>query len=93
MPLPPAGKLTISDVTHSAFKLTWDASPGKVRKYIITYKPDEGELKEVMSRKKPTPTYTDKLKAHTHTKASSILKYLYQPKSPADILNGLMPHQ
>ncbi|XP_031437444.1 collagen alpha-1(XII) chain isoform X2 [Clupea harengus] len=47
LPLPPAGKLTISDVTHSAFKLTWDASPGKVRKYIITYKPDEGELKEV----------------------------------------------
>jgi hypothetical protein len=28
-------------------KLRWDASPGKVLKYIITYKPEEGELKEV----------------------------------------------
>ncbi|KAL2081858.1 hypothetical protein ACEWY4_021676 [Coilia grayii] len=47
LPLPPAGKLTINEVTHSSMRLTWDAAPGNVRKYIITYKPEEGELKEV----------------------------------------------
>ncbi|XP_024233551.1 collagen alpha-1(XII) chain isoform X8 [Oncorhynchus tshawytscha] len=47
LPLPPSGNLMITDVTHSAMKLRWDASPGKVLKYIITYKPEEGELKEV----------------------------------------------
>ncbi|XP_041716799.1 collagen alpha-1(XII) chain isoform X4 [Coregonus clupeaformis] len=47
LPLPPSGKLRITGVTHSAMKLNWDASPGKVLKYIITYKPEEGELKEV----------------------------------------------
>ncbi|XP_038818501.1 collagen alpha-1(XII) chain-like [Salvelinus namaycush] len=47
LPLPPSGNLRITGVTHSAMKLRWDASPGKVLKYIITYKPDEGELKEV----------------------------------------------
>ena len=29
--------------------LDWDAAPGPVRKYIITYKPEEGEVKEVSS--------------------------------------------
>uniref|UniRef100_A0A8C7QMH6 Collagen type XII alpha 1 chain n=1 Tax=Oncorhynchus mykiss TaxID=8022 RepID=A0A8C7QMH6_ONCMY len=47
LPLPPSGNLRITGVTHSAMKLRWDASPGKVLKYIITYKPEEGELKEV----------------------------------------------
>ncbi|KAM8725153.1 collagen alpha-1(XII) chain isoform 2-T3 [Acanthopagrus schlegelii] len=47
LPMPPAGVLRITDVTHSAMKLNWDAAPGAVRKYIITYKPEEGELKEV----------------------------------------------
>lgn len=27
--------------------LDWDAAPGLVRKYLITYKPDNGEAKEV----------------------------------------------
>ncbi|XP_041832449.1 collagen alpha-1(XII) chain isoform X2 [Melanotaenia boesemani] len=45
--MPPAGVLRITDVTHSTMRLTWDAAPGAVRKYIITYKPEEGELKEV----------------------------------------------
>lgn len=27
--------------------LEWDAAPGAVRKYIITYKPSDGESKEV----------------------------------------------
>ncbi|XP_035986482.1 collagen alpha-1(XII) chain isoform X6 [Fundulus heteroclitus] len=47
LPLPPAGELRISDVTHSAMKLTWDAAPGAVRRYLVTYKPEEGESKEV----------------------------------------------
>lgn len=47
VPLPPAGELVITDVTHSSMKLTWDAAPGNVKKYIITYKPEEGDLKEV----------------------------------------------
>lgn len=45
--MPAAGVLTISHVTHSAMKLGWDAAPGAVRKYLITYKPEDGELKEV----------------------------------------------
>ncbi|KAK1796221.1 hypothetical protein P4O66_009300, partial [Electrophorus voltai] len=47
LPLPPAGKLKISDATHSSMRLKWDAAPGKVRKYSITYKPEDGEVKEV----------------------------------------------
>lgn len=47
MPVPPAGVLRITDVTHSTMKLNWDAAPGPVSKYMITYKPDDGELKEV----------------------------------------------
>uniref|UniRef100_A0A672SD46 Collagen alpha-1(XII) chain n=1 Tax=Sinocyclocheilus grahami TaxID=75366 RepID=A0A672SD46_SINGR len=47
LPLPPAGELRISEVTHSSMRLTWDAAPGNVRKYIITYKPEDGDLKEV----------------------------------------------
>uniref|UniRef100_A0A8C7N344 Collagen type XII alpha 1 chain n=1 Tax=Oncorhynchus kisutch TaxID=8019 RepID=A0A8C7N344_ONCKI len=39
--------LRVRDVTHSALKMNWDAAPGAVLKYIITYKPDEGEAKEV----------------------------------------------
>uniref|UniRef100_A0A3Q1GZJ3 Collagen alpha-1(XII) chain n=1 Tax=Anabas testudineus TaxID=64144 RepID=A0A3Q1GZJ3_ANATE len=46
LPRPPAGVLRISDVTHSAMRLKWDAAPGAVRKYLITYKPEEGEVKE-----------------------------------------------
>ncbi|XP_026146323.1 collagen alpha-1(XII) chain isoform X5 [Carassius auratus] len=47
LPLPPAGKLKISEVTHSTMRLTWDAALGNVRKYIITYKREDGDLKEV----------------------------------------------
>nr|XP_029137515.1 collagen alpha-1(XII) chain-like [Labrus bergylta] len=46
LPRPPAGVLRISDVTHSTMRLNWDAAPGAVRKYIINYKPEEGDLKE-----------------------------------------------
>ncbi|XP_064187346.1 collagen alpha-1(XII) chain-like isoform X2 [Anguilla rostrata] len=47
LPLPPAGDLRITDVTHSTMQLDWDAAPGNVRKYIITYKAEEGEAKEL----------------------------------------------
>uniref|UniRef100_A0A672RGL2 Collagen alpha-1(XII) chain n=1 Tax=Sinocyclocheilus grahami TaxID=75366 RepID=A0A672RGL2_SINGR len=49
LPIPPSGELRITEVTHSTMQLDWDPSPGAVRKYIITYKPEDGELKEVKS--------------------------------------------
>uniref|UniRef100_A0A3Q3X4W8 Uncharacterized protein n=1 Tax=Mola mola TaxID=94237 RepID=A0A3Q3X4W8_MOLML len=47
LPLPPAGDLRITDVTHSTMRLNWDAAPGEVIKYMVTYTPEDGELKEV----------------------------------------------
>uniref|UniRef100_A0A671NAX1 Collagen, type XII, alpha 1a n=1 Tax=Sinocyclocheilus anshuiensis TaxID=1608454 RepID=A0A671NAX1_9TELE len=47
MSIPPSGELSITDVTHSTMQLDWDAAPGAVRKYIITYKPEDGEAKEL----------------------------------------------
>uniref|UniRef100_A0A672RH09 Collagen alpha-1(XII) chain n=1 Tax=Sinocyclocheilus grahami TaxID=75366 RepID=A0A672RH09_SINGR len=47
LPIPPSGELRITEVTHSTMQLDWDPSPGAVRKYIITYKPEDGELKEL----------------------------------------------
>ncbi|XP_077409700.1 collagen alpha-1(XII) chain isoform X3 [Vanacampus margaritifer] len=47
VPMPPAGALRISGVTHSSMKLNWDAAPGLVRKYIITYKPEDADAKEL----------------------------------------------
>uniref|UniRef100_A0A4W6E4V4 Collagen alpha-1(XII) chain n=1 Tax=Lates calcarifer TaxID=8187 RepID=A0A4W6E4V4_LATCA len=47
LPLPPAGELRVHDITHSTMRLIWDAAPGPVRRYLITYKPEDGEAKEV----------------------------------------------
>uniref|UniRef100_A0A3Q3JN59 Collagen alpha-1(XII) chain n=1 Tax=Monopterus albus TaxID=43700 RepID=A0A3Q3JN59_MONAL len=47
LPVPPAGLLRITDVTHSTMRLNWDAAPGPVRKYTITYKTKQGDMKEV----------------------------------------------
>lgn len=47
VPMPPAGELRVRDVTHSTMWLYWDAAPGAVRKYLITYKPEDGDAKEV----------------------------------------------
>lgn len=47
MPLPASGELKVRDITHSTMVLYWDAAPGPVRKYLITYKPQDGEAKEV----------------------------------------------
>lgn len=49
VPLPPAGQLRVRDITHSTMNLDWDAAPGPVEKYLITYKPENGEAKEVSS--------------------------------------------
>lgn len=54
MPLPPAGELRINDVTHSTMKLNWDAAPGPVTKYTVTYQPEDGEPKEVEHLDGPT---------------------------------------
>uniref|UniRef100_A0A3B5LKI9 Collagen alpha-1(XII) chain n=1 Tax=Xiphophorus couchianus TaxID=32473 RepID=A0A3B5LKI9_9TELE len=48
LPMPPAGELRVRDVTHSTMVLYWDAAPGAVRKYIITYQAEDGEAKEVV---------------------------------------------
>ncbi|XP_028250570.1 collagen alpha-1(XII) chain isoform X2 [Parambassis ranga] len=47
LPLPPAGELRVRDVTHSTMRLIWDAAPGAVRRYLITYKAEDGEAKEL----------------------------------------------
>ncbi|XP_059208525.1 collagen alpha-1(XII) chain [Centropristis striata] len=47
LPLPPAGKLTVREITHSTMRLIWDAAPGLVRKYIVTYRPEDGDAKEL----------------------------------------------
>lgn len=49
VPLPPSGQLRVRDVTHSTINLDWDAAPGPVEKYLVTYKPENGEAKEVSS--------------------------------------------
>lgn len=46
-PRPPAGELKVEDVTHSTMRLIWDAAPAPVRKYLITYTPQDGDPKEV----------------------------------------------
>uniref|UniRef100_A0A3B4AB57 Uncharacterized protein n=1 Tax=Periophthalmus magnuspinnatus TaxID=409849 RepID=A0A3B4AB57_9GOBI len=46
-PLPLAGELKVRDITHSTMRLIWDAAPGPVRRYMITYKPEEGDPKEL----------------------------------------------
>ncbi|TSO25219.1 Collagen alpha-1(XII) chain [Bagarius yarrelli] len=65
LPLPPPGELTIRDITHSSFLLNWDAAPGPVRKYIITYKPKDGESKELEVDGDGTTLGLDNLKSQT----------------------------
>lgn len=50
--MPPAGELRITDVTHSTMLLNWDEAPGAVRKYIIKYKPEDADAKEVRPPKR-----------------------------------------
>ncbi|XP_052001054.1 collagen alpha-1(XII) chain isoform X2 [Xyrauchen texanus] len=65
LPLPPSGELRITDVTHSTMLLDWDAAPGAVRKYIITYKPENGESKELEVDRDVTTKGLDNLISQT----------------------------
>lgn len=47
VPMPPLGELKVRDVTHSTMWLYWDAAPGPVRQYIVTYKSEDGDVKQV----------------------------------------------
>ncbi|XP_051578358.1 collagen alpha-1(XII) chain-like [Myxocyprinus asiaticus] len=65
LPLPSSGELRITDVTHSTMLLDWDAAPGAVRKYIITYKPEDGESKELEVDRDVTTRGLDNLISQT----------------------------
>ncbi|XP_034381076.1 collagen alpha-1(XII) chain-like isoform X2 [Cyclopterus lumpus] len=65
LPLPPAGKLVVRDVTHSTMRLSWDAAPGLVRKYLITYKPEDGDAKELEVEGSVTTRQLDNLISQT----------------------------
>ncbi|XP_061158183.1 collagen alpha-1(XII) chain-like isoform X19 [Syngnathus typhle] len=65
LPLPPAGELRVQDTTHSSMRLIWDAAPGPVRKYIITYQPEAGEPKELEVDGSRTTTVLDNLISQT----------------------------
>uniref|UniRef100_A0A665VXT7 Collagen, type XII, alpha 1a n=1 Tax=Echeneis naucrates TaxID=173247 RepID=A0A665VXT7_ECHNA len=62
---PPAGELRVRDVTHSTMRLIWDAAPGDVRKYLITYKPEDGEAKELEVGGRVTTRELDNLISQT----------------------------
>ncbi|XP_029348935.1 collagen alpha-1(XII) chain isoform X3 [Echeneis naucrates] len=65
LPQPPAGELRVRDVTHSTMRLIWDAAPGDVRKYLITYKPEDGEAKELEVGGRVTTRELDNLISQT----------------------------
>ncbi|XP_054652752.1 collagen alpha-1(XII) chain isoform X3 [Dunckerocampus dactyliophorus] len=65
LPLPPAGELRVRDITHSTMRLIWDAAPGPVRKYLITYKPEGGEAKELEVSGTMTSKQLDNLVSQT----------------------------
>ncbi|CAI5695215.1 unnamed protein product [Oreochromis niloticus] len=65
LPMPPAGELRVRDITHSTMTLDWDAAPGPVRKYLITYKPESGEAKELEVGGRVTSRQLDNLISQT----------------------------
>ncbi|XP_018553321.1 LOW QUALITY PROTEIN: collagen alpha-1(XII) chain [Lates calcarifer] len=65
LPLPPAGELRVHDITHSTMRLIWDAAPGPVRRYLITYKPEDGEAKELEVEGSVTTKQLDNLISQT----------------------------
>uniref|UniRef100_A0A671LJ60 Collagen alpha-1(XII) chain n=1 Tax=Sinocyclocheilus anshuiensis TaxID=1608454 RepID=A0A671LJ60_9TELE len=82
LPLPPAGELRISEVTHSSMRLTWDAAPGNVRKYIITYKREDGDLKEVEVNGDITTLVLTSLRSQTEYDAAVTPVYDEGPANP-----------
>nr|XP_040055050.1 collagen alpha-1(XII) chain isoform X2 [Gasterosteus aculeatus aculeatus] len=81
-PLPPAGKLNVRDVTHSTLRLIWDAAPGPVRKYLITYKPEEGEAKELEVDGSVTTRQLDSLISQTEYSLAVTPIYDEGPSQP-----------
>ncbi|XP_029983164.1 collagen alpha-1(XII) chain isoform X3 [Sphaeramia orbicularis] len=65
LPLPPAGELRVRDITHSTMRLNWDAAPGAVRKYIITYTPEDGDDKQLEVGGSVTTRQLDNLMSQT----------------------------
>ncbi|TRY57351.1 hypothetical protein DNTS_024942 [Danionella cerebrum] len=82
LPLPPAGELKITEVTHSSMRLTWDAAPGNVKKYIITYKREDGELKEMMVDGDITTLVLTNLRSQTEYDAAVTPVYDEGPGNP-----------
>ncbi|XP_069574960.1 collagen alpha-1(XII) chain isoform X2 [Brachyistius frenatus] len=65
LPMPPAGELRVREITHSSMRLIWDAAPGAVRKYILTYKPEDGGAKELEVGGHLTTSILDNLVSQT----------------------------
>uniref|UniRef100_A0A8D3CW85 Collagen type XII alpha 1 chain n=1 Tax=Scophthalmus maximus TaxID=52904 RepID=A0A8D3CW85_SCOMX len=65
LPQPPAGELRVREVTHSTMRLIWDAAPGLVRKYLITYRPADGDAKELEVDGSLTTRVLDNLMSQT----------------------------
>nr|XP_043904663.1 collagen alpha-1(XIV) chain-like [Solea senegalensis] len=82
LPRPPAGVLTITDVTHSTMTLRWDAAPGAVRKYMITYQPEGGDLSEVQVSGDITSLHLSSLISMTEYKVTVTPVYDEGPGSP-----------
>ncbi|KAK6490157.1 collagen alpha-1(XII) chain-like isoform X1 [Huso huso] len=82
LPLPAAGELQITEVTHSAMRLTWDPAPGKVRKYIITYKPTVGDSKEIEVDGRQTTNVLVNLISQTEYDAAVTPVYDEGPAAP-----------
>uniref|UniRef100_A0A672NXH6 Collagen type XII alpha 1 chain n=1 Tax=Sinocyclocheilus grahami TaxID=75366 RepID=A0A672NXH6_SINGR len=82
LPLPPAGELRISEVTHSSMRLTWDAASGNVRKYIITYKREDGDLKEIEVNGDITTLVLTSLRSQTEYDAAVTPVYDEGPANP-----------
>ncbi|XP_068607999.1 collagen alpha-1(XII) chain [Brachionichthys hirsutus] len=93
LPLPPAGELRVRDVTHSTMRLIWDAAPGPVRKYLITYKPDGGEAKELEVGGDVTTTELDNLFSQTEYSLAATPIYDEGPGQPmlGDAVTDVVP--
>ncbi|KAM8833742.1 collagen alpha-1(XII) chain isoform 2-T2 [Synchiropus picturatus] len=82
LPLPPAGVLRVRDVTHSTIRLLWDAAPGPVRKYIITYKAEDADPKELEVGGSVTTRQLDNLMSQTEYALSVTPVYDEGPGQP-----------
>uniref|UniRef100_A0A8D3DBE3 Collagen alpha-1(XII) chain n=1 Tax=Scophthalmus maximus TaxID=52904 RepID=A0A8D3DBE3_SCOMX len=60
-----ASELRVREVTHSTMRLIWDAAPGLVRKYLITYRPADGDAKELEVDGSLTTRVLDNLMSQT----------------------------